>query len=92
MKHLAIFALLLSSNVMAGNYDWPNNDNTMNDWNRQNQINDMQRQNQLMIEQQNRQMQELQNQNYQLEQNVRRERAIRNGTAKPYSLADEVYK
>lgn len=92
MKRYILIAILISSNALAGNYDWPNNDNTMNDWNRQNQINDMQLQNQRMIEQQNRQIQQIENQNYQLQQNLRREQILKNGGGRPNSLADELYR
>lgn len=92
---IIIYLLLAASNAaFADDYGWggSQNNNTMDNWNRQNQINDMQRDNQRMIEQQNQQMQELQNQNYQLEQNMRRDRAIRNGNGSPNSLADELYR
>lgn len=92
MKYIIAISVLFSLNAAAGNYDWPNNDNTMNDWNRQNQINEMQMQNQRMIEQQNRQMQEIQNQNYQIQQDLRRERILRNGGGKTNSLADDLYR
>lgn len=92
MKYIIAISVLFSLNAAAGNYDWHNNDNTMNDWNRQNQINEMQMQNQRMIEQQNRQMQEMQNNNYRMQQEMHREQVLKRGQGRPNSLADELYK
>lgn len=92
MKKIILFSFLLTSYAEAGNYDWPNNDNTMNDWNRQNQINEMQMQNQRMIEQQNRQIEEMNNNNYRLQEQLRREQVLRRGQGRPNTLADELYR
>lgn len=92
MKTIAIIAAVFSSAAMAGTYDWPNNDNTMNNYNRQNQIDQMQMDNQRMIEQQNRQIQQIQNDNYRMQQQLHREQVLKNGQGRPNSLADELYR